>query len=82
MKGEAFEGGTAALARRWTLIGGEGKATLESRGLKCLQGIVGVGLLVQTSTAGEQAHYAVHDGPKQDFDLVIGGGRQCEEGGL
>ena len=56
--------------------------TLESRGLECLQGIVGVGLLVQTSTAGEQVHHAVHDDSKQSFDLVIGGGRQCEEGGL
>ena len=59
VKGEAFEGSTAALAGRWTLVGGEGKATLESRGLECLQGIVGVGLLVQTSTAGEQADQCV-----------------------
>jgi hypothetical protein len=30
VKGETFEGGTAALAGRWTLIGGEGKATLRA----------------------------------------------------
>jgi len=81
VKREALQRGAATLAGRGFVTRGERQAALDGGYLEHLEGILGVGVLVQSAEALEQTHHPPGDGAQERLHLLILGWRQGKEGG-